>query len=141
MMKKSLIILSALCGLSSCQESFDERCTREAREYTEKQCPRRMDAYTVMDSLTYDTPSRTLHYFYTLEGLLDNDSVTSAEFQDALKDLLHKYIMNSVDLKTYKEKGLNFCYHYYSRSTGKERCKALFTPTDYGKAPHTGNKD
>ena len=93
-----------------------------------------MDAYTVMDSLTYDAPSHTLHYFYTLEGTLDNDSVTDSNFRKALEDLFHKYIVNSVELKTYKEKGLNFCYHYHSRSTGKERCQLLFTPEDYGRS-------
>ena len=69
-MKKinTTLLLGALLGFCACHfESFDERCAREAREYTEKQCPRRMDQYTLMDSLTYDDHSRTLNYYYTLE--------------------------------------------------------------------------
>ena len=57
-MKKinTTLLLGTLLGVCACHfESFDERCAREAREYTEKQCPRRMDQYTLMDSLTYDT--------------------------------------------------------------------------------------
>ena len=81
-MKKinTTLLLGALLGFCACHfESFDERCAREAREYTEKQCPRRMDQYTLMDSLTYDDHSRTLNYYYTLEGVLDNDTVMNAQ--------------------------------------------------------------
>ena len=133
MKKKSLWLLPALWGLvaTSCQESFEERCAREAREYTEKQCPRRMDPYTMMDSLTYDKASRTLYYYYTLEGLLDNDTVMTTQTYDALEDLLRKNVVNSVDLKTYKEKGINFAYCYYSKASGKVRFQVRFTPEDY----------
>ena len=107
-MKKinTTLLLGALLGFCACHfESFDERCAREAREYTEKQCPRRMDQYTLMDSLTYDDHSRTLNYYYTLEGVLDNDTVMNAQACESLKDLLRKNVVNSVDLKSYKEKG------------------------------------
>ena len=92
-MKKinTTLLLGALLGFCACHfESFDERCAREAREYTEKQCPRRMDQYTLMDSLTYDDHSRTLNYYYTLEGVLDNDTVMNAQACESLKDLLRK---------------------------------------------------
>lgn len=106
-MKKinTTLLLGALLGFCACHfESFDERCAREAREYTEKQCPRRMDQYTLMDSLTYDDHSRTLNYYYTLEGVLDNNTVMNAQACESLKDLLRKNVVNSVDLKSYKEK-------------------------------------
>lgn len=143
-MKKATTILlcAVLGGTTSCHhESFDERCAREAREYTEKQCPRRMDAYTMMDSLTYDMTSHTLNYYYTTEGMLDSDSVMTSEFHDALERLLHEHILNSVDLKIYKEKGINFGYHYYSKSTGKERYQVLFTPEDYKGSPSAGQQE
>ena len=41
-MKKinTTLLLGALLWFCACHfESFDERCAREAREYTEKQCP------------------------------------------------------------------------------------------------------
>ena len=88
-MKKinNTLLLGALLGFCACHfESFDERCAREAREYTEKQCPRRMDQYTLMDSLTYDDHSRTLNYYYTLEGVLDNDTVMNAQSCESLKE-------------------------------------------------------
>ena len=119
-MKKinTTLLLGALLGFCACHfESFDERCAREAREYTEKQCPRRMDQYTLMDSLTYDDHSRTLNYYYTLEGVLDNDTVMNAQSCESLKDLLRKNVVNSVDLKSYKEKGISFSYYYYSKAS------------------------
>ena len=103
----------------------------EAREYTEKQCPRRMDQYTLMDSLTYDEHSRTLNYYYTLEGVLDNDTVMNAQACESLKNLLRKNVVNSVDLKSYKEKGISFSYCYYSKASGKVRFQVRFTPEDY----------
>ena len=127
------LLLGALLGFCACHfESFDERCAREAREYTEKQCPRRMDQYTLMDSLTYDGHSRTLNYNYTLEGFLDNDTVMSAQACESFKDVLRKNVVNSVDLKPYKEKGISFSYRYYSKATGKTRLQVRFTPEDYG---------
>ncbi len=120
--------------LLSCNfENFDQRCAREAREFTEKQCPRRADQYTVMDSLTYDMSSRTFHYYYTLEGLLDNDSVMTQKVYEDFKDVLYKNVCNSVELKSYKEKDINFSYCYYSKSSGTVRLQVLFTPEDYNK--------
>lgn len=128
---KFILLCFPLWGLFSCQESFDDRCAREAREYTEKQCPHRMDEYTVMDSLTYDRQTRTLNYYYTLEGALDNDSVMTDQACEELKKMLHKDVINSVGLKSYKEKDINFRHCYYSKSSGKIRFQVRFTPEDY----------
>lgn len=128
------LLWGALLAFCACRhfENFDERCAREAREYTERQCPRRMDQYTLMDSLTYDVRSRTLNYYYTLEGVLDNDTVMNAQACESLKNLLRKNVANSVELKSHKEEGISFSYCYYSKTSGKVRFRALFTPEDYG---------
>lgn len=128
-----LLLLSAVTMLAACNfENFDERCAREAREYTEKQCPQRMDICTIMDSLTYDQSTHTLTYYYTLEGELDTDSMMNKENCGKIEDLLRKNVINSVNLKTYKEHGINFSYCYYSKATGKVRFQTCFTPDDYG---------
>ncbi len=135
-MKKihTILLFGSLSGLYACRhfENFDERCAREAREYTEKQCPRKTDQYTFMDSLTYDDRSRTLNYYYTLEGILDNDTVMDAQACKSFKELLLKNVANSVELKTYKENGISFSYCYYSKTSGRVRLRVLFTPADYG---------
>lgn len=102
---KPAVLLCVSLMLCACNfENFDKRCAREAKEYTEKQCPRRMDPYTVMDSLTYQEHTHTLAYHYTLEGKLDNDSILTRELFDAFAQQLRKELINSVDLKMYKEK-------------------------------------
>ncbi len=130
---KLIIIAYVLIGsLYSCQfENFDKRCMREAKEYTEKQCPRRMDAYTIMDSMIYSSAERTLHYYYTIEGELDNEKMEEADVREELNGLLLNHIINAVELKTYKEHKISFCYHYHSQSSGSESLKFLFGPEQY----------
>lgn len=138
MKRKNLLLpIFATCTiLASCQfESFDKRCAREAEEYTEQHCPLRIDPCTVLDSMKYDTDSRTLKYYYTLEGLLDSASILNDEvivsFQQQLKD----DIVNSVQLRKYKEERINFNYIYKSKNSGKSSLEILFTPKDYETAP------
>ena len=143
-MKKTnhVLFLCAALTMTACDfESFDERCAREAKEYTEKQCPRRMDICTDMDSLTYDLETHTLNYYYTVEGELDTDSMMNEENCGKIEELLRKNVINSVELKTYKENGINFSYCYHSKTTGKVRFKACFTPKDYGTTPARTNTD
>lgn len=92
-----------------------------------------MDEHTIMDSMVYDTSSRTLIYHYTIEGILDSDSVMTPNACNALEKNIKTHIINSVDLKTHKEKGINFCYCYHSKSTGKIRAKVTVTKDDYTK--------
>lgn len=137
MKKTNLIFLfCASLALGACHfESFDERCEREAKEYTQKQCPRRLDKCTVVDSMVYDKSTHTLSYYYTLEGLLDDEQVMTDKVFDNYREQLLKNVVNSIELKAYKEKELNFSYYYYSKKTGKQRFTLTFTPEDYG----TGN--
>ena len=51
-MNKAFILLTAvfLCALAGCQERFDERLQREAREFTAKHCPQEREPGTVLNS-------------------------------------------------------------------------------------------
>lgn len=115
-------------------ESFDERCERETREYTRKQCPRRLDEFTIMDSTVYDMGTRTITYYYTCEGTLDNADNLTEEVIRTCREQLRKNVVNSIELKAYKEKGLNFCYLYNSCTTGKQLLKITIEPKDYDKS-------
>lgn len=127
----SITAVSALL-LTACNfESFEKRCAREAEEYTARHCPKRINKYTVIDSLTFNPETKTFGYYYTLEGDLDNDTIISKDIADSFRDQLKKELTNSVELKAYKERNLNFSYIYISQSTGKVRFETLFTPEDY----------
>ena len=100
-------------GLAACQESLEERAAREARNYTSKSCPLRVDEYTVMDSMTFVSADRpTLCYYYTLSGQADRQ-YTEAERQHA-QALLQKNLNNNTHLKAYREAGYTFRYIYRS---------------------------
>lgn len=136
-----LLLLAALTTGACHFESFDERCARETREYTQKQCPRRLDEYTIMDSTVYDTDTRTITYHYTFEGLLDDTTQLTEDVARAFREQLRKNVINSVELKSYKEKGLKFCYRYLSRTTGRPLFTATIAPEDYDPAAKPDDKD
>ncbi len=133
MKKISFVFLSVMLSLVSCQESFDERCQREARAYTEKNCPQVIDDGCVLDSATYLVPSRTYCYHYTLTGRFDQPEVRQRiiEKNSALRAELLKALCNSIDLKAYKDEGINFSYIYRSASTRQQVLKYTFTAQDY----------
>ncbi|MCI7010893.1 MAG: hypothetical protein MR905_04825 [Prevotella sp.] len=106
-------LLALLGTATACQESLPERCQREAREYTAKKCPAAIDEFTVMDSLTFDAPTLTLHYYYSLRGSAD-DPTRVGQMQESLRKSLIDQVKNSTQLKAYKDEGYNFAYTYHS---------------------------
>lgn len=126
-----LLMLGLL--LFGCQENFDERCQREAKEYTRKFCPRKMESFTTLDSTTYDIKSRTYYYWYTLSGKFDTPEAISSFQQEheRLRTAMQKSLINSVELKKCKEEGINFTYVYRSASTGYKILELRFTKKDY----------
>lgn len=143
-MKKTNFILLAFTALATtaCHfESFDERCERETREYTQKQCPRRLDEYTIMDSTVYDTPTRTITYYYTFEKALDDANQLTEDIKGKFREQLCKNVINSIELKAYKEKELNFRYLYHSQTTGKVLFETVITPEDYGKGKFRSSEE
>ncbi|MCM1108333.1 MAG: hypothetical protein NC388_04645 [Clostridium sp.] len=134
MKRKLWIGLAALLTLTGCRyENFDKRCEREAREFTAKQCPRRMDPYTIMDSLTYTPRLKQLTYFYTLEGDLDNKALMTSDLMDEFQTSLYKNLSESIEMKAYKEHNLNFRYVYISGSTGEILTEVTLTPDVYNR--------
>ena len=127
---KKFWILSAFCILLvGCRESLGDRCAREAKEYTEKNCPTKMDKNITLDSMTFERDTHTLHYYYTLTGFADQDSVM--EKVDAV-GVLKEDLKNSTVLRVYKENKYRFAYTYYSEKDPKKiRLNVVFTDKDY----------
>lgn len=132
MTNKKLLFLLLMPVFCSCgYENFDERCAREAREITRKSCPRPVEEGIVLDSLTYDMATHTMTYYHTVSEPLDRDSLYTQEVKDALFDLQKKDVTQSVGLKAYKDKNVNFRYRYLSSSTGKTLLEHTVTPAHY----------
>jgi len=118
---------------SSCQESKGERFEREAREYTEKNCPQKLDqeGVFVLDSMVFrNDGSRVMRNFYTV----DLDSAGLQAFNEKTEDmrkLLLDAIQNSADMRNVRDEGLSVEYIYRDKSTGKEIGVFRFTKEDY----------
>ncbi|MBR5653951.1 MAG: hypothetical protein IKX22_07695 [Prevotella sp.] len=114
-MKKSIIYLSLfVCfGLSACHESIEDRAEREAKEYTEKNCPTPERDNSILDSITFDRSTHTMNHYYTLTGAADDTAHfvgSHPEMHEALADA----IKNQTSNKMYKDAGFNFAYEYRS---------------------------
>ena len=128
-MKKFWIIAAISILLTGCRESLEDRCAREAKEYTEKNCPTKMDNNIILDSMAFERDTHTLHYYYTLTGFADRDSVM--EQVDAV-GALKEDLKNSTSLRVYKENKYRFAYTYRSEKDPKKiRLEVVFTDKDY----------
>lgn len=128
---KNLMLLIAAMIFFSCQESLEDRCEKELREYTKKKCPAEIAENTFIDSITFDRQTHTIHYHYTLSGMADNADLISKANP---RDLLIKEIRNSTSSLIYKENGYSFEYTYRSKKNPKEILfNTIVTKKDYEK--------
>lgn len=123
-MKRIYILILSVFALVSCHESIDDRLTREAKEYTRKNCPAKIAEDVSCDSMTYDRSNRVVSYHYTLTGHLDT-TFTKEQQEHAKAEFLNG-IRNATNLKMYKEEGIAFRYVYNSK---KDPSKVLFDHT------------
>lgn len=117
--------------LSSCTESFSDRCRREAEEFTARQCPRLLSEYIILDSMVYVDEPQGFIYYHTVRGELDNDSLLTPDREANFRDELLRSIRNDLGLRRYKEHKFTFTYHYISASRGATFTEASFGPEDY----------
>ena len=128
-MKKLCMIVSFSLFLTACQESLEDRCAREAKEFTRKNCPSKIEKNINIDSLTFERETHTLHYYYTLTGNADREGVM--EEINGL-DILKENLKNSTAMKVYKENHYNFTYTYHSEKDPKKVLLELtLTDKDY----------
>ena len=128
-MKKLWVLSAILLLLSACQESLEDRCARETKEYTRKNRPAKMDNNSILDSLTFERETHTLHYYYRLTGFADNDSIV--EKLDA-GNILKNELRNTTTLKLYKDNHYRFAYTYRSeKDPNKVLLDFVFTDKDY----------
>jgi hypothetical protein len=128
-MKKLVTFVTFIFLFTACQESLEDKCEREAKEYTRKNCPMKMDNHSILDSMTFERTTRTIHYYYTLTGFADQDGVM--EKVDAV-GVLRKELKNSTALRTYKDNKFRVAYTYRSQKDPKKiLLDVVFTDKDY----------
>ena len=134
-MKKVLAISCIallICGACK-RETRDEKFKRDFEEFTLKECPKFVDPCTRLDSACYDIGSRTLTYFYTVQDILDDDSIYTEDLVSTFHDNIQKELKGSIQMKGYKDEGITFRYLYHSITTGKMMLEMTFTKEDYGQ--------
>lgn len=130
-MKKILYIAIATLFLMACQESYEDRCAREAKEFTLKKCPAQINQNTIIDSMTFDKQALTVSYYYTLTGAADN---MMAIKQTNPRELLLNEVKNATALKGARDHGYNIRYIYHSTANkGMVLFETTFTFKDYNK--------
>ena len=128
-MKRFWIIIVFAGLFTACQESLEDRCAREARDYTRKNCPIKLDNTTVLDSMTFERTTHTIHYYYRLTGIADNDSIL--QLIDAIGPLKQE-LKNATSLRIYKENKYRFAYTFHSeKDPQKVLIDVVFTDKDY----------
>lgn len=129
-MKKILLLAAIACAAASCQESLEERAAREAREYTEKNCPVQISEAIVSDSLTFDSKTKTLHYYMSVKGPADTTAIAQ-QSADIRKNMISA-LKGTTSVRPYKEAGYNFKYTYSStKHPGRVLYELTVTKADY----------
>lgn len=121
MRKISILFLGAVF-FTACHESLEKRAQREAKEYTAKYCPTPPNNYTRTDSVVFYPETKTYHYYCSFVDKMDDAEIIEKNRQ-LIDDMLLKSIIESTDLKPYKDAGFTFAYTCHS---GKEPQKVLF---------------
>ena len=130
-MKKLFVLALAALTFYACQESLDEKAAQEAKLYTQKNCPAKLGENLMMDSLSFEATTHTLHYYYTLSGVAD--SVGLLNDDDARKALLTE-LRNTTTMMVYKQAGYRFAYSYRSQKDPKVILfETVFSEKDYKK--------
>lgn len=125
------ILLISLFTLVACTESFSDRCRREAREFTERQCPRLVDQFMILDSMTYADEPQGFTYHYRLTGELDNPLKLSPQVLTQFTEQMQQGLRQDISLRRYKERSLTFTYRYRSERTDSLLFEASFGPEEY----------
>lgn len=130
---RNFMVLAVLLFVGACvQESKRARIEREAREFTEKNCPRsEYQDLIFLDSIVcHDDGVSDYVCHYSVKG----DSVMMEQLKsqyDELKDRLLQGIRNSIDLRFVKDEGLDIIYSYSNAETGEKVVEFRFKAKDY----------
>ncbi|MBR2629977.1 MAG: hypothetical protein Q4F47_08530 [Bacteroidaceae bacterium] len=129
----SVSCFMTLFFFASCRESIHERFEREAREYTEQNCPRSMgDGITMIDSMVYvqNMPNGewAIHYSVFLDEEQKKELMSK---KDELERLNLKFVQNSPIFIKQKEAGIDFAFIYHDALTKKKFLECRYTKKDY----------
>jgi len=125
--------IASAMRLCSCHESIEKRAQREAREYTEKNCPTPVLNYMRTDSVVFETSTRTYHYYLSVMNDLDDAKIFELNLK-LIVDNFMKQVDESTSLRAYKQEGFNFAWTLRSGKDPKVTYyEKVYTPKEYNK--------
>ena len=130
-MKKLFTLAIMALTLAACQESLEEKAARDVKLFTRKNCPAKISKTIIMDSLTFEPSTLTLHHYYTMTD--EADTVGGLNKDEARAALLAA-LKNETTTAAYKEAGYNFAYTYRSQKSPK----TILFDTVFGKKDYSG---
>lgn len=81
--------------------------------------------------MVFISSDSTLHYYYSLSGIVDNKAALAAH-RKQLRSALLQGIRNDVSMRVYKEAGFNYAVTIHSEKNPKETLyEDRFTSKDY----------
>lgn len=118
--------------LVACQEKRAQRFEREAREYTEANCPQQMDAVTCLDSMVYvpDEQGGELIQYYSLQ-LTSEQRTEMMNKLGEINDVNLRLVRNSIPFTKYREAGVSFTFIYHDATIGDKIVEYHFSKEDY----------
>ena len=118
-------------SLFSCQENFTKRLERETKLMTERECPKKFDDITVLDSVVFhDDGTNDYKLYYSMNVNSDFKDMFDDKYNEVYQ-LFLKDVRNDLDLKQIKVNGLNIVYLFREAGSGNLICELRFTKSDY----------
>lgn len=114
-MKKVIAFLIMALVCTACHESIQERAQREAREFTERNCPTPESNGTITDSITYDPNTNVYTTYLTFTGNIDNEEVVKAKADEVRKNMRNN-LMSDMQMRQYIDAGFNISFICRSQS-------------------------
>ncbi|MCF0197599.1 MAG: hypothetical protein HUK03_10325 [Bacteroidaceae bacterium] len=133
-MRKMIWAALVVAMLTACHQSMDEHIKKETDDYTRRECPKPTDMYTTLDSVTYhyDDTTRIYSLYYTVKGMLDNDTIYALPGIEIHRKNVLQDIRTNLNYKKMREMDITFCYYYYSATRpGHEYMRIVYGPEDY----------
>lgn len=133
-MKKIVFMAAAILLLAtSCQEKKMDRFVREAKEYTEKNCPQHLDNFTTLDSMVFvkkDNGIGNVRMYYSLQ-LTDEQKAIFMDDLATFGEENLRIVKTSVHFMQYKDAGVIFSYIYHDAVTGEKIVEYNYSPNEY----------
>jgi hypothetical protein len=133
-MRKTILYFAAGLLITACTGiTPEEYAKQQAKAFTEKNCPSPVKNDIRTDSLVFEENTRTLHYYYSLFGALDNpDSLKGRG--DGMRDRMLQSLKKAGNMDEFKKAEMNFKYTYHSSSKPDTVLfEAVFRPSEYNK--------